>query len=91
MVPFNWDIQLTVYLFVIPLRCFVANYNKILSLVQSIGQKGEDGGISKSLGVVKKDKLLLASDMQTTNSKANSFRIEKKELFPIPKTIVAKH
>ena len=71
MVPFNWDIQLTVYLFVIPLRCLVADYNKILFLNQSNGYKGEEGGISKSLGVVKKDKELFASDMQMTHSKAN--------------------
>ena len=76
------------YLFVIPLRCLAADYNKILFLNQSIGYKSEEGGLSKSLGVVKKDKLLLTSNMQMTNTKANSFRIEKKQLFS--KTIVSK-
>ena len=67
----------------------MADYNKILFLNQINGYKGEERGISKSLGVVKKDKLLLASDMQMTNSKANSFRIEKKLLFSMfSKTIV---
>ena len=46
-------------LFDIPLRCLVADYNKILFLNQINGYKGEERGISKSLGVVKKDKQLL--------------------------------
>ena len=44
----------------------MADYNRILFLNQSIGYKGEEGGLSKSLGVVKKDKQHLASDMQMT-------------------------
>ena len=49
----------------------MADYNRILFLNQINGYKGEEGGISKSLGVVKKDKQLLASDTQVTHSKAN--------------------
>ena len=54
---FSWQ---CIYLFDIPLRCLVADYNKILFLNQINGYKGEEGGISKSSGVVKKDKQLLA-------------------------------
>ena len=64
-------------LFDIPLRCLVADYNKILFLNQINGYKGEEGGISKSSGVVKKDKQLLASNMQMTHSKASESYITK--------------
>ena len=53
----------------------MADYNRILFLNQINGYKGEEGGISKSLGVVKKDKQLFASDTQMTHPKANFWSI----------------
>ena len=77
LVPFNWDIQLTVYLFVIPLICLVADYNRILFLNPINGYSSKKGWISKSLGVVKKDKHFLASNMQMTHLKASESYITK--------------
>ena len=61
----------------------MADYNKILFLNQINGYKGEERGISKSLGVVKKDKQLLASKMQMTHLKASESYITKKYILEI--------